>query len=360
MKSRILSVLLVVMLVLMAAPAVLAQGIDDMTCAGLSESDCAILLQATANSADVESFYADFAADLLLSNLGAVAMMFGEAEEVGDITFTLAGDGVFMTDEAGNPPIRLEMAMNAEMNDGTETDGGSMNVIIADGIIYNSEDGGATWEGVTFEDALNSMDPESRAMIEGLFGGDLSELPEAALSPDDLAEGNPLAMLEEFGLSEDDIIALASVPGFFTQQRVEDEELLGQNMVVFETVIDLAPLFASQEFGNVLNGVMAAAAEEDPEAAEMGMMVPMLLSGLDVQIVQQQYIGADDMLVHGMAVDMALAFDLAILMGGAQEGQEMPPITMNMSFYVILDQINEMFDIVAPEGATMVDAVSMQ
>ncbi len=359
MKTRILSMLLVVMLVLMSAPMALAQGIDDMTCAGLSESDCAILLQATANSADVEAFYMDFAVDFVLSNLGAVAMMFGETEEVGDITFNMTGEGPFMADMAVMPPARMELVINAEMNDGTQADGGSVNLIVVDGIIYVSEDGGATWEGMTFEDALDSMDPDSRMMVEGLVGGDLSELPEGALSPEDLAEGNPLAMLEEFGLSEDDILALASVPGFFTQQRVADEELLGQNMAVFETTINFAPLFASQEFATVLNGVMAAAAEEDPEAAEMGMMVPMLLSGLDVQIVQQQYIGTEDLLVHGVAFDMALAFDLAILMGGAQEGQEMPPISMNVSFYVILDQINEMFDIVAPEGATMVDSASM-
>ena len=359
MKNRILSLMIVFLLILSTAPLALAQGIDDMICVGLSEADCAILMEATAKSEEITSFYMDFAVDFTLGNLGAVAMMMGETEEVGDITLNVEGAGPFMTDMAVMPPAKMELAINAEMNDGTQTDGGSINLIMVDGVIYASEDGGATWEGVTFEDALNAMEPIDRAMLEGLLGGDLSELPEGALSPNDLAAGNPLAMLEEFGLSEEDIMALSRVECFVTQQRLADQEMMGQTMYVFETVIDLGPLFASPEFSNVMNAVMAAAAEEDPSAAEMGMMIPMLLSGLDLTITQTQYIGADDMFVHGLAMDMALAFDLSMLMGGGQGGQEIPPIMMDAHFDVTLDQINSMFDIVAPEGAVMVDPNEM-
>lgn len=359
MKKRVLSLLMVVMIVLAAAPTVFAQGTEDMMCVGLSEADCAILMEATAKSEEIESFFMDFSVDMTLSNLGAVAMMMGETEEVGDITMNIAGNGPFMTDMTVMPPARMAMTVDAEVNDGTEVDGGNVQIVIADGVIYSSEDAGATWEGITFEDALNSMDPSDRAMIEGLLGGDLSELPEGALSPNDLAAGSPFAMLEEFGLSEEAIMSLVDVPGFITQQRVADEEMMGQTMIVFESVVELAPLFASEEFATVLNGVMAVAAEEDPSVAEMGMMVPMLLSGLDVTITQTQYIGADDMYVHGLGLDFLLSFDLSMLMGGGEGGQEIPPIVLDFQFDVTLDQINEAFDITAPEGAVMLSADSM-
>lgn len=358
MKSRVLTLLLVIMLVLAAAPTVFAQGSEDLMCAGLSDSDCAILMEATAKSVEIESFFMDFGVDMTLSNLGAVAMMLGEAEEIGDITMTVAGSGPFAMEADVMPPARMALSVDAEINDGTEAEGGNIQLVVADGVIYSSEDAGENWEGVTFEEALDSMDPESRAMIEGLMGGDLSSLPEAALSPDDLSAGSPLALLEEFGLSEEDVMALSDVPGVITQQRLADEEMMGQTMIVFETVLELGPLFASEQFATVLDGIMAMAAEEDPSAAEMGMMVPMLLSGLDVTVTQTQYIGADDMFVHGLGMDLLLSFDLSMLMGG-QGDMEIPPIVLDFQFDVTMDQINEAFDIVAPEGAVMISSESM-
>ncbi|GAB4570956.1 MAG: hypothetical protein Kow0077_06410 [Anaerolineae bacterium] len=358
MKTRFLSVLVVVVLLFGTLPFVSAQGGPDLTCVGLSEADCAILTDAMAKSEEIESFYMDFAVDFALSNLGAIAMMFGETGDVGDITLNVAGEGPFMLDMEAVPPARMALSIEAAMDDGTTSEGGTLEMVMADGVIYISEDG-STWEGMTFEDAMASMDPDSRAMIEGLLGGDLSQLPEGALSPDDLGGGSPLAMLEELGLSEEDLMALVNVPDFITQQRLPDEEMMGQSMAVFESKMDLVPLFSSEAFANVLDAVMTAAAEEDPDAAQMGMMVPMLLSGLDVKITQTQYIGLSDGYVHGVALDLQLVFDLSILMGGAESGQEMPPIMADFHFDVMLDQINQSFDIVAPEGAEMVSPSSM-
>ncbi len=361
MKTRILSLLLIVSLLLAAVPAALGQGAE-LTCAGLSESDCALLMEATANAATVQSAYVDFTAEMTLRNLAMIAMMMGGSsdEAPGDVVVNMTAEGPYVLDMTVMPPARVQMTINADMNDGTTTESEALSLVIADGIIYTSNDGGAAWEGLRYEDALNSLDPETRGMVEGLMGGDLSTLPEGALSPNDLAAGNPLAMLEEFGLSEADIMALATVPGFVTQARQADEQMLGQTMAVFTTNVDLAPLFASEEFAKVLDGLMSAAAAEDPDAAQTAAMVPMLLSGLDMTMTQTQYIGTADKLVHGMAFDMLITFDIAMLMGGAQTGgQSMPPLELAVNFDFTLDRLNEAFEIIAPAGAVMVSPEDM-
>jgi hypothetical protein len=360
MKTRMLSLLLIVGLLFAAVPAVFAQGAD-LTCTGLSDSDCALLTEATANSATIQSAFIDFSADMTLRNIAAVAMMMGGStdEAPGDIVVNMTAEGPYVLDMTIMPPARVQMTVNASMDDGTTTENGSLNLVIADGIIYISEDGGATWEGMSYEDTLETMDPDSRAIVEGLMGGDMSTLPEGALSPGDLATGSPFAVLEELGLSEADIMALGAVPGFVTQARQPDEQLLGQTVAVFKTTIDLVPLFASEEFAKVLDGVMTVAAAEDPDAAQMGAMVPMLLSGIDVKIMQTQYIGTQDKLIRGMAMDLLLTFDLAALMGGAQEGQQLPPIELTLHFDASLDRVNETFEIIAPAGAVMVSPEDM-
>jgi hypothetical protein len=359
MKSRFLSLLLVIAVMLALVPAVSAQGGEDLTCLQLSEADCAILQTAMANSEAIQSFMMDFGFDVALTGLGTLGMMMGGDAAMADMAINVTGNGPLSYDMEAMPPLSTSLSITGNFDDGIAPEAGTIEMIMVDGIIYVRE-GEGQWEGVTFEDAMNSMDPDTQAMLGGLMGGDLSALPAGALTPGELAGGDPTAMLEQLGIGAE-ALNIMNIPGFITQSRVADTVVDGQTMYVFETVIDSGPLFASPDFQTILNGVLGSVSGESADAAEIAMLAPMLLSGLSVNVTLSQWIGADDMFVHGMSFDMVAGLDLAVLFGAAGgEGEmQLPPITLTIGFDLNLSDINGTFDIVAPEGAKMIEPPSM-
>jgi hypothetical protein len=364
MKTRLTGILLVIAMLLALVPGVSAQGDDDfLTCFNLSEADCAILLEAMANSENISSFSMDYAIDFSLANLGAVAMMMGgaEGEMPGDITMNVAGDGTFAENMEVMPPFAMQTELTASLNDGMEPIEGSMGVVIVDGVIYFRDPESDMWLGITFEDAMASADMESGGMFSDLLGGDPAALPEGSLSADDLLGGETAAMLEEFGMTQDQIMGLFEIEGFINMERLADADMMGQTMHVFQQTVDTAPLFNSPEFSQILDGVISAAAAEDPEAAQMAMIVPMLLGSTAITVTQQTWVGADDMFIHGLVMDLNAELDLGMLMGaaGGESEMQIPPITMDIHFEVTVDEIGGTFEFVAPEGAEMIDPSAM-
>ncbi len=359
MKARFFSLALILIMLVGMVPIVQAQGDDNfLVCGNLPEADCAILLAAAQNSDSVNSAELSFTMDLTLSGLAVMAAMFGASPDeapAGDVTFTIDGGGPFMLDEAAMPPMKGSFEFSFSGTDGTSAEEGSTAVVILDGILYLRDESGA-WIGMTFTDLLES-DPTTAGMLEGLLGGEPSELPEGALNPQDLMSGNPADLLEAAGLGPE-VLDILKTPGFITVTRLSDIEMMGQKMYVFETRVDTKPLFASADFQAFLNQAITAAASEDDEMAGMAMLVPMLLSSTTINVTTTQMIGAADMIQHGMTLNLVATLDLSQMMAASgaqsQSQPQMPPLVLEVNMEILLDKVNQPFTITAPAGATMV------
>ncbi|MBN1964284.1 MAG: hypothetical protein JW910_06535 [Anaerolineae bacterium] len=357
MKTRVFSLALVIVLLLGLVPAVSAQ--SDPTCFNLPAADCEILLSAMANTdANLNSFAMDYSFALSLAGLATMGPMLGSAD-MGDISVTSDGTGAFayMADAAAFPPIAMTMDLNGAVMGIDEDESGSFSFIIVDGNFYmENPDEMGQWLGFSILEAMAASDFEALGLpfdLESLMAG---EMPSGALSPEDM-----MPNLGALGLPEDmDLSGMAAIPGFINYQRLADTEMMGQTMYVFSLDMDTAPLFASTEFQTMLTQALQAAAAEDPSAAQMTMMIPMLMSGVALTANQTQYIGASDNFVHGMSLDINASLDLGAMMATGQTGSggtemQLPPITLDIHFDVNLDQLNGTFEIVAPAGAQMVD-----
>ncbi len=358
MKKRLVSLAIILILLVGLAPAQAQEGDNYLVCGNLPEADCAILLASAMASDDVTSADMSFTMDLTLSGIAAVAAMFGASPDeapAGDISFTVDGGGPFMLDTAAVPPMKGSFEFTFSGTDGSSREEGSIGVVILDGIIYVRDENGQ-WEGMTFEDLLES-DPATASMLEGLLGGEPSELPEGALNPQDLMGGNTAELLEAAGLGPE-VLDLVKTPGFITVTRLNDIEMMGQKMYVFETRLDTTPLFNSPDFQAFLNQALTAATSEDEDMAGMAMMVPMLLSSTTINLTATQMIGAADMIQHGLTVNLVATLDLGTMMaasGGQSQGQpQMPPLVLDVNVEILLDKVNQPFTITAPAGATMV------
>lgn len=352
MKARLVGILLIFLLVLAMIPAASAQDADTL-CLQLSEADCAILQEATLNSENIASFNASFNFNLEIGNIGVLGAMMGSAEDVPEaiIITANADNSPFKFDMAAmdmtNPTAALQMAMtvNGSMSAGADVQSGTFSFAMVDGIFYLQDPESMEWIGMPLDAVLESSGMGLDPSMFGAMGSDMGSDPTAALSMLGLEGTDPNALLE--------------IPGFITQSRMGDEDMMGQTMYVFNTTVDIGVLFASAEFQSMMND-MTAAAMSDPESpmAQFAMMTP-LLQGLTGTVSTTQWIGADDMYIHQTAVDINGGLDLSMLMGGGSD-VEMPPITLDMHFDVSLADINNVADVVAPEGAKILTPEEVQ
>lgn len=352
MKSRIVTLLLALVLVLMLVPAVSAQG--DPSCLGLSADDCTILQNAAANSENINSFNMSYKFNLGLTGLALLA------PGTNDITLTSDGSGPFGMDKAmmtpDNPFAGLQMAMdiNGSMVDGTNDQSGTFSFVIVDGNFYMQNPDGKEWIGFNLMELMNSGALEAAGLPIS------PEMLTGAMSGAETGTTDPMAALSMLGLGDMDPNALMNIPGFITNARLADEDMMGQTMYPFTTTVDMAPLFASAEFNQILNSILETAGSSDPSMAQVGPMVAMLLQNSQLTITTAQWIGADDMFVHRLKLDIAAAIDLSALMGAAgasgADAPKMPPINFNMSLDVSINDINAPVTVVAPEGAQIIPA----
>jgi hypothetical protein len=363
MKTRLVSSLLIVLVLLAGVvPAVNAQGGDNtLTCYNLSADDCNLLVGAIANSENIQSFNMNFSLDFSLSGLSMLGAMTGSGADSGmpgDITFHVEGSGPFaMVTSDTFPPIIMDLAMNAMLNSGSDSQSGNMEVRIVDGYVYFTDPTTGEWSGTLIEDAMQAA--ETDLGITGLLPSS-GDMPQGQLNPQDLLGTDPNALMQAAGLSGTDAASLLEIPGFINHVRLDDQD----NMHVFELTIDFAPLFASTEFQNIVNAAITQATASDPNAAQTAMMVPMLLGGLTGNVVETQKVGIDDNFIHGVGLNLNMTLDLAALMppssSTSSNTPQLPPIDLVFSFNVDLDQINQTFEVAAPEGATILTAEDLK
>jgi len=164
-------------------------------------------------------------------------------------------------------------------------------------------------------------------------------------------------------LSSIDAEELAATPGFLNNQRLTDEELMGQAMTPFQFTIDFGTLFKSPQFQQAMQQLgTAAQTSTDPnaqQAAQLFMVLPMFLQNTTATVNATQWVGSTDQLIHKVALDLEANIDLSMLAGmsgnadAAAQAAQMQPITVDFHSEINFDQINESFDIAVPEGAQM-------
>jgi len=342
--KRLLALVMVLVLALGFASVAGAQ--DGSGCYNLAAGDCEIINSAYANAAGITSFYQSWSIDFEASGLGILGMLAGGGVPE-SVTFTNTGEGPFVIDPSAEFPILMYTDQTASMSAGEEVqDFGTYAFALVNGHLY-FPDGTGNNIGIPLEVLL---DPEVLGLDEqlGAMG-----LPAGSLdfSMDDLE-------ITTFGdILGDTSGGMGGTDAFLAPYsdyvRLADEEMMGQTMYPFVYSLDLGGLLNSEEF----SGLMALAGGmggDDPSIAAAMEVVPMLLGGLEGNIVMESWVGADDGYIHLWAIGMDMTLDLSALMGG--EPGSMEPVTMDFLFEVEISQQNESFDVPVPANAMEISA----
>jgi hypothetical protein len=339
MKSRLFVFVMAFVLILSLVPVVGAQSGE---CYGLSDADCQLMLDAEANSANINAFNFNFDLDLSV-DASAIGAMTGETDTAAKIAVKASGTGAFMMTDSADPmsSFALKMDLAGSANDGTGDQSFDFSFVIKDGMIYIMDPGSGQWMGMSMEDAM--------AM------GNLPFDPSAMLS----GGADPSALLG--GMGGDMGLGDMNMSQFITQQRLGDESMMDQTMYPFQTTVDLAAMLNAPEVQQAITSAltmasgMSGAEGGGSEAAMIGMILPMILQNSSATIDVTEWIGADDMFIHKLGLDVNASIDLSVLLSmGGDSGMAMDPITVVLKFAVDLSDINGMVDITVPEGAMIV------
>lgn len=320
MKSRFLAITLTFVLLLSLIPAAGAQ--DD--CFGLSADDCAILTNAGVAMEGVTSFAMSYDFSLTTSGIASLD------PSSSDITVTSTGSGSFAMVEGGAVPITLEMSLDGAVDTGAESESGSISFVIVDDFFYLQDPESGEWLGFDLASAMEMGVTDALGV---------------PFDPTMLESG---AGMEQLGPA---LGMLGALPGLVTQERLADEEMMGQSMYAFQTAVDFAVLLDNQDFmDGLMQGVMESAGGGDDmafAAAMLGQLLPF--ADADLSIVQ--WVGADDGYVHRAVITVDLSLDL----GAAMEVEDVPPVAFNISLDVQMSDFNADFAVAAPENFTLID-----
>lgn len=337
MKSRLLALFLLLVMIAAIVPAASAQA--DVNCLGLSGDDCAIITTATENIASMQSFTQSFTFEFAVTG---AAMMTGGMDGV---NITADGSGPFVFNTAATDPsqmFNMAMDLNGAVSGTGDDQSGSISFVMVDGIGYIKDPESGEWKGAKLDEVFASLTEQMGAMAGGA-------------STDGSMEGltsNPAVMgLAASAMSFDPM----KIPGFLSQTREADADMMGQRMIAFNYTADLGAFLASPEFQNLMTQAASAASEADPQAGQMAMMAPMLASMATGNFNYTRWVGADDGFIHRIAFTGDINLDLSAMMGASgSNAPAMPPINMKLNLTVDLSEINATTAPTAPAGATIV------
>lgn len=335
MKKR-LFVLAVMLLALSMVPfAANAQG---DTCFNLSPEDCAIIEGASANSTSITSFVQDFGLTVTGSGLELLAIL--DPTLPAAFTLTVNGSGPFaVTPDDPTTPVVMALPMSLDL------DGMTMEfpLTIANGFVYFPL--GGELVGVPLEAA--------------------EDVEAGGIGADDLLGENPGNLGELLGI--DPAMAAGALnpsgtdtAGFVDYVRLADAEVAGQTAFPFQFTLDITALLNSPEFQQLfgmLGGLLGGAEGADPNTDMVLQLLPMILSGVESDMVVTQYVGADDNFVHRIEFVLNFAIDLGVLMGApGGDAPTTPPLSLGVDFWVEISDINAPVSVAAPEGARELSA----
>lgn len=404
MRSKVLSLLLVLVLLLATFSTALAQ--TEPFCGDLDEADCALLTTATENMMDVASYTAEaeYRAQLVgipglpLSEASvdvmvggafayddaalAAAQQLGMATSQEDIAALMSDSPELFVDfyNGWSFDAQIDVAISEDLAAALSADAGvaiptalAVPLILKDGILYvdvtelaplmEGGEGMEGWIGFelgrvleasveqgVFEQAAASMDPEAMAMAGGEDAATVAALMglQAALS-------DPKAFEQ-----------------FQTIERADDEDVNGMPVAVFVTTFDVLSFISSPQFVDLIMGLADSGAlgADAPTTADieqgmqmLGLMGPMLFQGLTSESTTMASIDEPNYIVGQSSLfswDLAGLLQMAA-MSGAVPADEMPTgeSKIEISTSVMNADFNEPQEIEAPADAQIVPAEAM-
>lgn len=367
MKFRALFVAILLILAL-SLSTVMAQDFTQY-CGDLSESDCELLMSASTNMPESSNF--TLTADFSITAEGETIAFDIEADG-GYVADVAALEGVFDPEMAKDPMAVMEFMENltlASLSEMVSTVVNSLDVELSITVNVPAEVSmGAVPESLTIDlwlvDGVGYVDLGAFSFADpsltGIYGMDLNEVIGFAFSQiteedfqaglEMMFEGNP--MMDSSGM--DMFMDPDFISEFMTMERVEDSEVDGTAVAVFEATIDYGALFASEAFGEVMAEAMMD--EEMPEGFDEEMMMESLAEAFgDSTAVVTYYVGIDDGYMYGFTFEADFTIDPAAFeeMSG-EESMTTEPIVMTMNMEFMRSNVNAVESISAPEGATIV------
>jgi hypothetical protein len=306
-----LSVLVVVVLALGAPLLAFGQGGGDLMCAGLSDEDCEFLLASQQNAASATSFA-----------IPSLSVSFSLDDGTQTNAFSATGSGHVMLPTSGSLLLHLVFE-DITVEPADEEVPARLELLVNDTMYFVNDDG--EWYGEELSD-------ENKETVLQVLGA-----------------ANPAALssLGESGLD---------LTGILTTTRGEDAEVVGMTAASYKTDINVGKLLvavlSSPMLGTLLGdqGAELGLSELSPEdMAMMGAIFEPMLTGTTISI--EQWYGADDQFLHKIALDVVINLNLAMF--SAEGGGE--PITGGLTFEAELGEINETFEVAAPDSFKPID-----
>jgi hypothetical protein len=404
MRSKIASLLLVVLMVLASFVPAFAQ--SEPFCGELDPADCDLLTVATENMLEVASYRATANYSAILA--GVPGMPLAEA------AVNVAMDGAFSySEEALAAAAELALVQGQEDVANLMVESPELFVDFYNGLAFDmvidltlsdelaallSADAGIEIpsalsiplilkDGILYVD-VTEVAPliEGMQEMEGWIGFELGRVIEAAaeqgMFEQAAASMDPSAMADAGAMDAATMAALMSLQAtlgdpssfekFMTVERVEDDEIDGAAVAVFVTKVDLLAFISSPEFIELVKGLAASGAlgEDAPSAADLdqalgmlGMMGPMIFQGLTsesstaVSIDEPNYILGESTL---FSWDLTSLLQMAA-MSGAVPADQLPSgqSLIELSTIVVNSEIGVEQTIEAPADAQIVPAEAM-
>ncbi|PJF30321.1 MAG: hypothetical protein CUN52_04260 [Phototrophicales bacterium] len=321
-KMFVLSLLLGALMALFIPTTSAQMGGPVDLCFGLSQADCAVINNATANMATVTSFVQTFTLNVEMSG-------FEMPDMSNSMSFQVTGSGPVSLTSTG---LNLNLPMTATIG-GMPAEVGFH---VVDDVVY-------------------------LALPEGVIGIQGATELAAAFLGDTLGSADALGSMGSM-LSPDMLLSFLPVNDYITHVRQADTSVMGMTLSPFVFSADISGMINSPEvsmlissIGPMLGGMGGADVPAEVGAALQAL--PTLLQSLNLKFDATQYVGSDNY-IHKLTFNFNFAIDPTTLAGMVPGG--IPgvtgPITMAIKFDVELTEINQPQTITAPEGATIFTA----
>jgi hypothetical protein len=404
MRSKSISLLLVIVLLLASFSTALAQ--TEPFCGDLSDDDCALLIAAAGNMMDIASYQASAEYSAMLAGLPGLPLAEASVKVMVDGAFAYSDSALeaaailagAQTQEeiaammAESPDVfvdfyngwSFDMVTAVEISEALaaalSADAGvaipasfSLPLILVDGVLYAD-----VTEVAPLIDGMQGM--------AGWIGFELGPVIEAAaeqgMFEQAAAQMDPAVMMSGGNMDAATVGALVGAQAALTDPKAfqpfmsivrgDDDVIADMDVAVFVSTLDVIGLISSPEFVDLIKGLAESGAlgEDVPSAADidqammmLGLMGPMLFQGLisesvtAVSLDEPNYIVAQESL---FSWDLSGLLQMAA-MSGAIPADEMPSgaSLIEFSTSVVNSGFNEPQDIAAPADAMMIPAEAM-
>lgn len=360
MKNRFLLLIIIVILLMtltMTASAQDTQPVD--FCFNLSEADCQIIGSASENNANITTFSHDFSLEFTATGLEILELL-GQGFPQ-SLAFTADGNGAFtiIDDSEAGFSLNANMASYQDFMLNVESDD-IIDELQASGIDAPWAD---TLEFILYDDVVYIPLPDENLSFPLSALTDL-ELP---FGLQDMLPIYPETLVTLQPDSWGDILALVDIEGILAPdgmnfgeavnyQRLEDVEGMEQALYPFEFNLDISQILNNPEVTSLLITELSnlLSTSEDPMMAIVPQLLPLLLPGVEADLVITQYVGSDDNFVHRMTLDFGFLIDLGILTrpsGSTAEDSSIQPLDLNLYFDFNLTGINQSVEIAPLDDA---------